>query len=64
MVSEMAVCSRFSFILTAVNTIAGFDSKLTRKLLYYESITTGPDLSVWRPWAGPLLEAPTHPQML
>jgi len=25
---------------------------------------TGPDLSVWRPWAGSLLEAPTHPQML
>ena len=24
----------------------------------------GPDLSVWRPWAGSLLEAPTHPQML
>ena len=23
-----------------------------------------PDLSVWRPWAGSLLEAPTHPQML
>jgi len=23
----------------------------------------GPDLSVWRPWAGSLLEAPTHPQM-
>jgi len=26
--------------------------------------TAGPDLSVWRPWAGSLLEAPTHPQML
>jgi len=25
---------------------------------------TGPDLSVWRPWAGSLLEAPTHHQML
>ena len=25
---------------------------------------TGPDLSVWRPWAGSLLQAPTHPQML
>jgi len=24
----------------------------------------GPDLSVWRPWAGSLLKAPTHPQML
>ena len=24
----------------------------------------GPDLSVWRPWAGSLLEAPTHLQML
>ena len=24
----------------------------------------GPDKSVWRPWAGSLLEAPTHPQML
>ena len=26
--------------------------------------STGPDLSVWRPWAGSLLDAPTHPQML
>jgi len=26
--------------------------------------TPGPDLSVCRPWAGSLLEAPTHPQML
>jgi len=26
--------------------------------------SAGPDLSVWRPWAGSLLEAPTHPQML
>jgi len=25
---------------------------------------TVPDLSMWRPWAGSLLEAPTHPQML
>ena len=25
---------------------------------------TRPDLSVWRPWAGSLLEAPTNPQML
>jgi len=25
---------------------------------------SGSDLSVWRPWAGSLLEAPTHPQML
>ena len=25
---------------------------------------SGPDLSVWIPWAGSLLEAPTHPQML
>ena len=25
---------------------------------------SGPDLSVWRPWAGSLLEAPTQPQML
>jgi len=24
----------------------------------------GPDLSVWRPWAGSLLKASTHPQML
>jgi len=24
----------------------------------------GPGLSVWRPWAGSLLDAPTHPQML
>jgi len=25
---------------------------------------SGPDLSVWRPWAGSLLEASTHSQML
>ena len=28
------------------------------------ALRTGPDLSVWRPWAESLLEAPTHPQML
>jgi len=28
------------------------------------TLGAGPDLSVWRPWAGSLLEAPTHPQML
>jgi len=33
----------------------------TRRAL---STAPGPDLSVWRPWAGSLLEAPTHPQML
>jgi len=27
-------------------------------------LPAGPDLSVRRPWAGSLLEAPTHPQML
>ena len=27
-------------------------------------VISGPDLSVRRPWAGSLLEAPTHPQML
>jgi len=30
----------------------------------WRQTSTGPDLSVWRPWAGSLLEAPTHPQML
>jgi len=25
---------------------------------------TVPDLSMWRPWAGSLFEAPTHPQIL
>ena len=30
---------------------------------YEMNVWPGPDLSVWRPWAGPLLEAPTHPQM-
>jgi len=29
-----------------------------------ESLPPVPDLSMWRPWAGSLLEAPTHPQML
>ena len=28
------------------------------------TVHAGPDLSVWRPWAGSLLDAPTHPQML
>ena len=28
------------------------------------ALRTGPDLSVWRPWAESLLEAPPHPQML
>jgi len=27
-------------------------------------LESGPDLSMWRPWARSLLEAPTHPQML
>ena len=27
-------------------------------------VAPGPDLRVWRPWAGSLLEAPTHPQMV
>jgi len=27
------------------------------------SVGQVPDLSMWRPWAGSLLEAPTHPQM-
>ena len=28
------------------------------------TVHAGPDLSVWRPWAGSLLDAPTHRQML
>ena len=27
-------------------------------------LVVGPDLSVWKPWAGSLLAVPTHPQML
>ena len=30
----------------------------------FKQFNTGPDLSVWRPWAGSLLEAPTRPQVL
>ena len=33
-------------------------------LTYMQYMATGPDLIVWRPWAGSLLEAPTHPQIL
>jgi len=30
----------------------------------FKQFNTGPDISVWRPWAGSLLEAPTRPQVL
>jgi len=44
-----------------------FFSNMSRTQVFfttYEHINTGSDLSVWRPLAGSLLEAPTHPQML
>ena len=36
----------------------------TLKFRVHAENRAGPDLSVWRPRAGSLLEAPTHPQML
>jgi len=37
---------------------------LTQAHRFHQPLNPGPDLSVWRPWPGSLLEAPTHPQML
>jgi len=54
----------------AIKNLGTYWAAQTAVLRYYWRVNDapdtrpGPDLSVWRPWAGSLLEAPTHPQML
>jgi len=52
---------RGSVLLTADGR--GWTQRLVSEIIK-GAFFSGPDLSVWRPWAGSLLEAPTHPQML